>query len=247
VLGALNFVLHRRTFLNQSNRRSTVQWYFPLKCSLVKHIDHGVLEWNLHAVDYFTNFSKWLFSKPFRTPEPKVTKPVTAPVAVEEKKPEPAKPVNETETPTNDEPKQQKTIKEMTDAERAAIRAAKFGGTAVAETEDKKLARAQRFGLPVTASSNGKASKIGAAPVADLETLKKRAERFGQTTSNVVKKMEEDEKIKKRQERFGEVKNGNSAKKMKIEVNKSLVEKKVDPDLAEKLKKRAERFGAASS
>jgi len=22
-------------FLNQSNRRSTVQWYFPLKCSLV--------------------------------------------------------------------------------------------------------------------------------------------------------------------------------------------------------------------
>jgi len=33
-LGALNFVLHRGTFLNRSNRRSTVQWYFPFECSL---------------------------------------------------------------------------------------------------------------------------------------------------------------------------------------------------------------------
>jgi len=28
----------RRTFLNQSNRRSTGQWYFPFKCSLVKRL-----------------------------------------------------------------------------------------------------------------------------------------------------------------------------------------------------------------
>jgi len=35
VLGALNFVLNRRSYLKRSNRRSTVQWYFPFKCSLV--------------------------------------------------------------------------------------------------------------------------------------------------------------------------------------------------------------------
>jgi len=34
VLGTLNFVLHRPTFLNRSNRRPTVQRYIPLKCSL---------------------------------------------------------------------------------------------------------------------------------------------------------------------------------------------------------------------
>jgi len=36
VLGALNFVLHRCTFPNQSNRRSIVQWYFPFKWSLLE-------------------------------------------------------------------------------------------------------------------------------------------------------------------------------------------------------------------
>ena len=161
-----------------------------------------------------------------RTPEPKVTKPVSAPPAVvEAAKPEPSEPVAETEKPAESEAKPQKAIKELTDAERAAIRAAKFGGSTTAATEDKKLARAQRFGLPVTAASNGKASKIGEAPANYLETLKKRAERFGQSTSTIVKKVELEEKIKKRQERFGDVKNGNSdAKKIKIEVNKSLVE-----------------------
>ena len=44
-------------------------------------------------------------------------------------------------------------------------------------------------------------SKIGAAPAADLETLRKRAERFGQSSSDALKKAELAEKIKKRQER----------------------------------------------
>jgi len=35
-LGAVNFLLHRGTFLNWSNRRSIVQWYFPFKCYLLK-------------------------------------------------------------------------------------------------------------------------------------------------------------------------------------------------------------------
>ena len=38
-----------------------------------------------------------------------------------------------------------------------------------------------------------------------MDTLKKRAERFGTSTSNTLKKMEVDEAIKRRQERFGVV------------------------------------------
>ena len=80
--------------------------------------------------------------------------------------------------------------------------------------------------------------------------MKKRAERFGQTNSNTLKKLELNEKIKKRQERFGEVKKENggpAAKKVKVEVNKALLEPKVDPIVDEKMKKRAERFAAAAS
>jgi len=32
---SLNFVLHTGTFPNRYNRRSIIQWYFPLKCPLV--------------------------------------------------------------------------------------------------------------------------------------------------------------------------------------------------------------------
>ncbi len=45
------------------------------------------------------------------------------------------------------------------------------------------------------------ASKIGGAPEVDLETLKKRAERFGQSSSDALRKAELQDKIKKRQER----------------------------------------------
>ena len=52
-------------------------------------------------------------------------------------------------------------------------------------SETKKQSRAERFGL---------STKIGGAPSADLETLKKRAERFGASSSSVMKKAEMDEK-----------------------------------------------------
>ena len=92
------------------------------------------------------------------------------------------------------------TIKKWTDEERAAARAARFeknssnGSSNTASgadltSESKKQSRAERFGL---------STKIGGAPTADLETLKKRAERFGQSSSNVMKKAEMDEKIKVR-------------------------------------------------
>ena len=79
-------------------------------------------------------------------------------------------------------------------------RAERFGG--FQSDEAKKLARAAKFGTG--AASNG-STKIGGAPSADLDTLKKRAERFGTNTSTSLKKMEVDEAIKRRQERFGVV------------------------------------------
>lgn len=124
-----------------------------------------------------------------------------------------------------------------TDAERAAARAARFGASVDVASDTKKQARAERFGTG--------SSKIGAAPSVDLDTLKKRAERFGQSSATVMKKAELDEKLKKRQERFGVV-TGPEKKKMKKEdilqsvgINQTLKD--------EKLLKRAERFGVAKA
>lgn len=109
-----------------------------------------------------------------------------------------------------------------TDGERAAARAARFGIASPESLDEKKVERAKRFDIPVAEGAGS--NKIGAAPAADIETLKKRAERFGLDTSKTMQKAELDEKIKKRQHRFGTVgKNGD----------------KED----ETLKKRAERFG----
>jgi len=109
-----------------------------------------------------------------------------------------------------------------TDGERAAARAARFGIPSPENLDEKKVERAKRFDIPITESVGS--NKIGAAPAADMETLKKRAERFGLDTSKTMQKAELDEKIKKRQHRFGTVgKNGDNED--------------------ETLKKRAERFG----
>lgn len=105
-------------------------------------------------------------------------------------------------------------------------------------SDTKKQARAERFGT-------GGSTKIGAAPSVDLDTLKKRAERFGQSSATVMKKAELDEKLKKRQERFGVV-TGPEKKKMKkddilqsVGINQTLKD--------EKLLKRAERFGMSKA
>ncbi len=46
-------------------------------------------------------------------------------------------------------------------------------------------------------------TKIGAAPKVDIETLKRRSERFGESNSEALRKAELEEKIRKRQERWG--------------------------------------------
>ncbi|XP_013404173.1 SAP domain-containing ribonucleoprotein [Lingula anatina] len=111
----------------------------------------------------------------------------------------------------------------MTDAERLAERAKKFG---VVSEEAKKKLRAEKFGLPVPADTKTKTSgNITTAPAADLEKLKKRAERFGITTSSTLSNVDKQEKLLKRKERFG------------------VVVGTTNSDVEEKKKKRAERFG----
>lgn len=192
--------------------------------------------------------------------KPKPAK-ITSPIKFDESKPK----GGAEETADNDNAENKTEKKDGTaDAERAAARAAKFG-TSISAPPDvasdaKKQSRAERFGI--------KGGKIGDVPTVDLETLKKRAERFGQSSATAMKKAEMDEKIRKRQERFGVVEP--EVKKFKkagvlanIELNKSLKtddtkksadtaeettdekKKKITPIVMdEKLQKRADRFGA---
>jgi hypothetical protein len=129
----------------------------------------------------------------------------------------------------------------LTDSERVAARASRFGAITAPSDVKKAAGRAERFG--VKDASN----KIGDSPTVDLDTLKKRAERFGQSSSTAIKKAEMDEKIRKRQERFGMVQpEAKKAKKSEVlatvEINKTIVSPPKEVD--EKLVKRAERFGA---
>jgi len=115
-------------------------------------------------------------------------------------------------------------------------RAERFGG--FQGDEAKKIARAAKFGTG-TAATNG-SSKLGGAPSADIDTLKKRAERFGTSTSTSLKKAEVNDAIKRRQERFGVV-DKNEPKPKKINFNSGVNSVVVD----EKMKSRAQRFGLA--
>ena len=78
----------------------------------------------------------------------------------------------------------------------------------------------------------------GESPVVDLETLKRRAERFGQSSSTALQKLELQEKIKERESRFGKVQNSaTESKRARVTApNENLF-------TDEKMKKRAERFG----
>jgi len=114
-------------------------------------------------------------------------------------------------------------------------RAERFGGF---QSDDaKKNARAMRFGDQLNGGGRGGVAKIGGAPAVDLDTLKKRAERFGVSSSTAMKKAELSDAIKRRQERFGVVLD--EPKPKKISLNSGVNSVVLD----EKMQKRKERFG----
>lgn len=124
------------------------------------------------------------------------------------------------------------SVKVLSDSEKAKSRAERFGVITSSNIDEKKSARAARFGISNTSK------KIGESPVVDLETLKRRAERFGQSSSTALQKLELQEKIKERESRFGKVQNSaTESKRARVTApNENLL-------TDEKMKKRAERFG----
>lgn len=143
-------------------------------------------------------------------------------------------------------------LSQLSMKERLELRAKKFGAPVSGDVA--KLARAERFGMPETkaSASSGAASGGGAAVstakiAADVETLKKRAERFGGSVSNTMVKIEMNEKLLKRQERFGGAGGGGGGATTTTTTVSGKVEAKpvstqAASDYAEKAKLRLERF-----
>ncbi len=115
--------------------------------------------------------------------------------------------------PTSDDGTDKKVVKlsQLTAKERLELRAKKFG--APIATESLKAARSERFGItPITTpaasdvkteSNTNSSVKNGSSSTANVDILKKRAERFGGSVSKVMNTIENQEKLLKRSERFG--------------------------------------------
>ncbi|XP_054723677.1 uncharacterized protein LOC129233725 [Uloborus diversus] len=107
--------------------------------------------------------------------------------------------------------------------------------TKVMSQAEKLAMRAKRFNITNSGTTSTKFTKVNsakplslsnAATAPDVDTLKKRAERFGQNVSTVLKQIEEKEKLLKRKLKFG----------ANVSSTSSLDDKT-------KKMKRAERFG----
>lgn len=130
-------------------------------------------------------------------------------------------------------------LSQLSMKERLEMRAKKFG--APASGDAAKLARAERFGLATSNASadgggGGLGGKSSVKSAADVELLKKRAERFGGSVSNTMVKIEMSEKMLKRQERFG------TTTSVSAKVESKPITTQAANDYAEKAKQRLERF-----
>lgn len=108
--------------------------------------------------------------------------------------------------PTDTNLSSRKVIKitpDMDKKTRLELRAKRFGLPVKMSDDERKEARKQRFGQTVSQKS----STISAIPTATLsenmEKLKKRAERFGQSVSKIMIDIEKKEKLERRKAKFG--------------------------------------------
>ncbi|KAI5645773.1 SAP domain-containing protein [Phthorimaea operculella] len=108
---------------------------------------------------------------------------------------------------TNDNAKAEETsnkvkIAASMDAKtRLELRAKRFGLPVKMSDTERKEARKQRFG-----QNAGKTIVIGGELENNIDKLKKRAERFGQSVSKLMTQVENKEKLEKRKAKFGTVK-----------------------------------------
>lgn len=131
-------------------------------------------------------------------------------------------------------------LSQLTMKERIELRAKKFG--AAPSLDALKQARAERFGLapnvnistPETTAETAEKPTDAAKNVgSNVDILKKRAERFGGSVSNVMATIENKEKLLKRQQRFEVTSTTSTTDPATVSSTN---------DYAEKAKLRAERF-----
>lgn len=129
-------------------------------------------------------------------------------------------------------------LSQLSMKDRLEMRAKKFGTLVTGDAA--KIARAERFGTAASnasaSSGDGVGSKVTVKSAADVELLKKRAERFGGSVSNTMVKIELNEKLLKRQERFGATTNVSG------KVESKPITSHAATEYAEKAKQRLERF-----
>lgn len=115
-------------------------------------------------------------------------------------------------------PPERKIIKlsELGMKERLEMRAKKFGMPLTEAA--KKEARSARFSI--NNQNNNSSASIKTPVNTSYEVLKKRAERFGASVSNLMEKAELEARIEKRRARFGEVKSAEKVFHNKVKIVK---------------------------
>ncbi|XP_053615721.1 SAP domain-containing ribonucleoprotein [Plodia interpunctella] len=109
-----------------------------------------------------------------------------------------------TEKSTSSESNKVKITADIDPKTRLELRAKRFGLPVKMSDAERKEARKQRFGQN-TASAISVSGDTGTLSE-NLEKLKKRAERFGQSVSKIMTDIENKERIEKRKAKFGTVK-----------------------------------------